>query len=147
MLGHPEIVQIRGRISFVFLASGTLRVDGHALLFEQESRHIEIPVAASTVLLLEPGTTVTHEAIKLCAHFQTLTSGSEKAVCAFTRPAYRAAQWAADCWNTRKSSTMQLAAARRLYVRRWCQPRVSGDSREVSRVKQRGETSAPRERG
>ncbi len=47
------------------LEKGVLRVDGHALLLAQEDVHIEIPASLVSCLMLGPGMSVTHEAVKL----------------------------------------------------------------------------------
>lgn len=64
-------VPVAGRVSWLALERGRLEVDGHSLLLLQEDGGIEIPPAAFAALLLEPGVTVTHEAVRLCAENRT----------------------------------------------------------------------------
>lgn len=65
-------VPVSTRLSWVTLERGKLEVDGHCLLLRQEDGEIEIPPSAFAALLLEPGVSVTHEAVKLSAENQTL---------------------------------------------------------------------------
>lgn len=60
-------VPVASRLAWVALERGRLVADGHALCLQREDCEIEIPAAAFAALLLEPGCSVTHEAVKLCA--------------------------------------------------------------------------------
>lgn len=62
---HP--VPVSERISIVYLDKGILEQDGHAVVLRQDDRLTAIPVGITAVLMLGPGVTVTHAAIKLCA--------------------------------------------------------------------------------
>jgi len=53
------------RVPYLMLERGVLRVDGHALLLLQENETMEIPGSLVSCLLLAPGISVTHEAVKL----------------------------------------------------------------------------------
>lgn len=53
------------RVPYLLLERGILRVDGHALLLIQEKEALEIPGSLVSCLLLAPGISVTHEAMKL----------------------------------------------------------------------------------
>jgi len=55
------------RVSFLFAEKGVLEVDGHAVVLKQGDDLTHFPVGSTTVIFLEPGTTVTHAAIKACA--------------------------------------------------------------------------------
>jgi len=68
---RPTGVPLRDRISHLFLERGTLHASRHSLSFERESGAIEIPVGKASVLFLEPGTKVTHAAVKMCADHGT----------------------------------------------------------------------------
>jgi CRISPR-associated protein Cas1 len=50
---------------------GRLEVDGHSLMLSRKNDRVEIPPATFAALLLEPGTSITHEAVKLCAENRT----------------------------------------------------------------------------
>ena len=69
---RPGIVPLRSRVSFVSLERGTLHASGYSLVLERETGTVTIPCGVATVLLLEPGVTVTHAAVKLCADQGTL---------------------------------------------------------------------------
>lgn len=71
-LDDVVVPQLRERISFIALERGVLRSDGYCLLLAQADREIEIPVGMAVVLLLEPGLSVTHEAVHLAAEHGTL---------------------------------------------------------------------------
>lgn len=60
------------RVPYLFLERGVLRVDGHALLLLQEKETFEIPGSLVSCLLLGPGVSVTHEAVKLAGENGTL---------------------------------------------------------------------------
>lgn len=60
---HP--IPVRERISFLYFEHGTLERQGRGLCFNQSDGAIQIPVGNTTVLLMGPGTTVTHAAISL----------------------------------------------------------------------------------
>jgi CRISPR-associated protein Cas1 len=62
---HP--IPISERLSILYLERGVLELDGHTIVFEQEDRKMLIPVGITAVLMLGPGVTVTHAAVKLCA--------------------------------------------------------------------------------
>lgn len=53
------------RVPYLLLERGVLRVDGHALLLLQEKETWEIPGSLVSCLMLAPGISVTHEAVKL----------------------------------------------------------------------------------
>lgn len=69
---RPTGVPLRDRVSHLFLERGTLHASRHSLSFERETGAIEIPCAKAAVLFLEPGTVVTHAAVKMCADHGTL---------------------------------------------------------------------------
>lgn len=52
------------RVPYLLLDRGVLRVDGHSLLLAQEREALEIPGSMVSCLLLAPGISVTHEAMK-----------------------------------------------------------------------------------
>ena len=64
----PRPIPIKDRISYLFLERGRLDVmDGAFVLVDQGGVRTHIPVGSVTTLFLEPGTRVSHEAVKLCA--------------------------------------------------------------------------------
>lgn len=71
-LGDATMLPHRGRSPFLAIERGRLQADDHCLLLVQENGEIEIPVAMISAVLIEPGVTVTHEAVKLAAEHGTL---------------------------------------------------------------------------
>lgn len=71
-LDDPLLLPHRVRSPFVAIERGRLCSDGHCLTLYRDSEVLEIPVAAVSVVLIEPGVTVTHQAIKLAAEHGTL---------------------------------------------------------------------------
>ena len=53
------------RVPYLMLERGVLRVDGHSFLFLQDENAFEIPGSLISCLLLGPGASVSHEAVKL----------------------------------------------------------------------------------
>ena len=61
-------IPVKDRLSYLFLEYGQLDVlDGAFVLVDQNGIRTHIPVGSITCLFLEPGTRVTHAAVKLCA--------------------------------------------------------------------------------
>lgn len=69
----PPVMPLRNRIAVFSVERGTVEVDGAALVVtDVRGVRAQLPVGASAVLMLEPGTTITHAAVKLCAENRTL---------------------------------------------------------------------------
>ncbi len=69
----PPVLPLKSRISVFSVERGSLEVDGAALVVtDVRGIRAQLPVGATTVLMLEPGTTITHAAVKLCAENRTL---------------------------------------------------------------------------
>ena len=60
------------RISFLYAEKGYLEADGHALVLAQGEQKIHFPVGAANVILVMPGTVVTHAAAKICGEEKCL---------------------------------------------------------------------------
>lgn len=63
---------MRSRITFLAIERGTLHASNHSLELVRETGTVVIPCGMATVLLIEPGVTITHAAVKLCADQGTL---------------------------------------------------------------------------
>jgi CRISPR-associated protein Cas1 len=57
----------RDRISFLYLERGVLEVSGYSLVLLRTDDNVVIPAARSLVLLIGPGVSVSHAAVRLCA--------------------------------------------------------------------------------
>lgn len=67
-LRPPRPIPLKNRFSYVWLSMGRLDVeDGAFVLVDTNGVRTQIPIGMVTCLFLEPGTTVTHEAVKLAA--------------------------------------------------------------------------------
>lgn len=60
-------VPVSHRLSWVSIERGRLHADAHSLVLVRDGHSIDIAPAAFAALLLEPGVTVTHEAVRRCA--------------------------------------------------------------------------------
>jgi CRISPR-associated protein Cas1 len=66
-------IPLKNRISMIFIKYGQIDVkDGAFVLIDKEGIRKHIPVGSITCLMLEPGTRVSHAAIKLAAQVGTL---------------------------------------------------------------------------
>ncbi|RMH49994.1 MAG: subtype I-E CRISPR-associated endonuclease Cas1, partial [Bacteroidetes bacterium] len=60
----PPVMPLRNRIAVFSVEYGTVEVDGAALVVtDRRGVRAQLPVGASAVLMLEPGTTITHAAV------------------------------------------------------------------------------------
>ncbi len=67
------IMPLKSRISTFTVEYGAVERDGSSLVvMDKTGTRAQIPVGCIAALMLEPGTTITHEAIKLCAEHRTL---------------------------------------------------------------------------
>jgi CRISPR-associated protein Cas1 len=66
-------IPMKIRVSMIFLQYGQIDVqDGAFVLIDKNGVRTHIPVGTVACIMLEPGTRVTHAAIKLAAHVGTL---------------------------------------------------------------------------
>lgn len=73
MLPPPEPIQLKERVSLVFLEYGNLDVlDGAFVLVDKNGVRTHIPVGGVACIMLEPGTRVSHAAIALASRVGTL---------------------------------------------------------------------------
>lgn len=72
-LPKKTIPMFKNRWTPIFLEHGKIRVDGSGLKFINKDGEITvIPIASISCLLIGPGTSITHEAIRICANSNTL---------------------------------------------------------------------------
>ena len=117
---HPISVPLRTRISYLVLERGTLHAAQHSLRLERETGSIDIPCAKASVLLLEPGVTVTHAAVKMCAEHGTLLIWVGEAgvrVYASGEPGGAIGERILEQAKLRLNPRSRIAVARRLYER------------------------------
>ena len=116
---QPPVVRIahRSRVSHLTLDKGVLKVDGHCLLLYQESGVIEIPGSLVSCLFIEPGVSVTHEAVKLCAENDTALFWVGEGLTRIYSAAYpgpKSQRVLLQC-RVHASTPDRVSAARRLY--------------------------------
>jgi CRISPR-associated protein Cas1 len=63
----PELVRAQDRLSFIYLERCFVHRDSNAITAQDERGTVHIPAASLGVLLLGPGTKVTHQAMQLLA--------------------------------------------------------------------------------
>lgn len=67
------VTSLKNRISTVHVERGTVEVDGSTLVVvDITGVRTQIPVGSTGVIVLEPGSSITHAAVKLCAEARTL---------------------------------------------------------------------------
>ena len=59
-----ELPKLRDSISYIYMEHARIDQDAAAIMFEVEDGKIPVPVASLTCLMLGPGTTITHAAVK-----------------------------------------------------------------------------------
>lgn len=73
MLPKLKPIPLKERVSIIFLQMGQVDVkDGAFVVIDKEGIRKHIPVGSVACLMLEPGTRISHEAVKLAAQVGTL---------------------------------------------------------------------------
>lgn len=65
-------IPVVSRLSFLWAERGAVLVDGYAVVLATSDATTPLPIATASALLLEPGTSITHAAIKTCADSECL---------------------------------------------------------------------------
>ena len=110
------VAPLRTRISLLSVEYGAVDVDGSALVVsDKRGMRAQLPIGATAVLMLEPGTTITHAAIKMCAESRTLVIWTGEGGVRL----YSAAQeGAAHTYRLLRQARLALNPSRRLRVAR-----------------------------
>ena len=117
-IGESVILQHKARAPFLSIERGYLRVEDHCLLLVNEGEELEIPVAMVSAILIEPGVTVTHEAVKLAAECGTLLMWVGEAgvrVYSSGQPGGKHAERLIQQVSLHLDENRRLCAAKRLY--------------------------------
>ena len=110
------------RASFLALRFGRLEVSDGCLTFVQEEQKLVIPYQRLSVILLEPGSSITHDALRLCARHGVGVAavGVDAAKCYSAPPllaqSSELARRQAQLWAT---ASGRLEVALRQYTRRF----------------------------
>lgn len=118
-LGDVVTLQHKARASFISIDRGILRVEDHCLLLVKENEEIEIPVAMVSTILIEPGVSVTHEAVKLAAENNTLLVWVGEAgvrVYSAGEPGGKSAERLIQQVSVHLDQSKRMMAAQRLYA-------------------------------
>lgn len=78
--GIQELPRVNDRMTFMFLEQCSINVDGGAIKIMSDEGYRCIPAAAIICIILGPGTTITHDAVKLLSRsgVSILWSGSDQ---------------------------------------------------------------------
>lgn len=127
---HDTLPQIKDRYPFLYLERGRLEIDDSSVKWiDSEGHVVRLPVATIATVLLGPGTSLTHEAVKVMAaancticwvgEDSLLFYAVGKTPTANTRNYRRQMKIAAD-------SKKSLEVARRMYARRFPEAELAG---------------------
>lgn len=122
MIVHPLL--IRQRISILYLDRGVLEQEGHGLVLVQGNDLTAIPVGRTAVLMLGPGVSVTHAAVRLCATEKTLLLWAGELgvrLYAAGNPHANAASLLKQC-SIASNPALRLKAARKIYLQMFGEP-------------------------
>lgn len=118
---HPVLVRVNDRISFLVLSRGALHANHNALEWTREGSACEVQAGSVNVLFLEPGVTISHAAVKMCADHGTLLAWVGEAGVHLYAAAGTASQAAGERHlhqaGLRLRARSRIAVARRLYAR------------------------------
>lgn len=129
---RESLPQVKDKYPFLYLERGRLEIDDSSVKWiDSENNVVPLPVATLNTLLLGPGTTVTHDAIKtaVAANCSVCWVGEDSLL-------FYAAGFlpTADSRNLRQqielsaSPEQSLAVARRMYARRFPDAELAGKS-------------------
>lgn len=65
-------IPVSERISIIYLEKGVLERDGHTVVLKQDEVSTVLPVGKTAVLMIGPGVSVTHAAVRLCVEEKAL---------------------------------------------------------------------------
>lgn len=72
--GQVRSNRLKDRLSYFHIGRARVDVDDSGLVMTKNDGEVfqQVPVASLALIMLEPGATITHEAVKLCAHHKCL---------------------------------------------------------------------------
>lgn len=95
-------IPLKDRVSMIFLQYGQIDViDGAFVLIDKTGVRTHIPVGSVACIMLEPGTRVSHAAVRLAATVGTLLVWVGKLAFAFMLQASRAERGRTNCFIRR----------------------------------------------
>lgn len=118
-LEPPYVVPLKDREPYIFLEYGALSADSHAFIFSNKKGVFDLPAAMFAAILIQPGVTVTHEAIRLASEQKTLLMWvGEESVRLYSAGLMDAARSAAQITkqvNVASNETLRVISAKLLY--------------------------------
>ena len=86
---RDTLPQIKDKYPFLYLERGRLEIDDSSVKWiDSEANFIRLPIATINTLLLGPGTSITHEAIKIWQRQIAVSAGWVKIRCYFMRQGF-----------------------------------------------------------
>lgn len=121
-MNYQELPKLKDSISYLYLEHAILERDENAIVAISKEGRIPIPISCVTCLLLGPGTTVTHAAIRVMAEFGCMVIWCGEGVGRFyasglgeTRSAANVLAQAKACMD----ETAHMAVVREMYAIRF----------------------------
>lgn len=117
-LEDNTILPYRLRSPFVVFDRGHLKAEDGCFLLVRDDESVEVPVAMASVIMLEPGVTVSHEAVKLASRCGTLLLWTGEAgvrIYASGSPGGKSWERLLEQAGLRADPVARMKAARRLY--------------------------------
>lgn len=129
---RENLPQIKGRYPYIYLERGRLEIDDSSVKWiDSQGGVIRLPVAALQSILLGPGTSVTHEAVKVISQANcSLAWVGEDAAHLYAFGISPTADTRNLLHQVRQASdpTLSLAVARRMFQRRFPEADLNGKS-------------------
>ena len=129
---RESLPQVKDKYPYIYLERGRLEIDDSSIKWvDADGNIVPLPVATLNTLLLGPGTTVTHEAIKVCAAANCAVSWVGEDSLLFYAAGFVPT---ADTRNFRHQMTQaanseqSLIVARRMFARRFPDADLKGKS-------------------
>lgn len=114
-------LSIKERFSYLFVGRGAIFVKDSALLLQQNNSLTHIPVGRLCSLCIEPGVSITSEAIKLCAQYGTtvLWTGEGGVRLYSMMPVQKNAKWALLQAKLALDEELRMKVARKMFQLRF----------------------------
>lgn len=136
-MSYSLITRFEDRLSFLYLEFGTISKEDHEIRFSNETQVIQIPCGYLALLILGPGTVITHAAVKeiISSNCSILWSGKDYSkIYSFAAPSTSSSKnlmKQVDCFSNRN-----LEIARELFFLRFGKNLESSISIEALRGKE-----------
>ncbi len=126
-----ELSRLEDSLSYLYIDKAIIERDENAIVIIRENERIPVPISSLTVLMLGPGTNLTHAAMRICAESGCLVIWCGENASRFygygmgeTRSANKLLRQAEWCMNDEK----HLLAVRRMFELRFPDMKLEGKS-------------------